>query len=189
MVVVGGSMDGDSDLSEHPDHLRVRPAARPVLDESPAWGRGPVKNRLDQPSTLDLLARDAETARVAAAHAEEQEQVEAHAAAERRRARHESLTVDAEARRNSVMAREQELLLKAAERFSAEAKQERLLHMGAAAATVLTFEGQGFSWGGEVLDTVRVHALTTLSLTQYVLRLCRLQSTWPARKMSSTSST
>jgi hypothetical protein len=128
VVVVGGSMDGDSDLSEHPDHLRVRPAARPVLDESPAWGRGPVKNRLDQPSTLDLLARDAETARVAAAHAEEQEQVEAHAAAERRRARHESLTVDAEARRNSVMAREQELLLKAAERFSAEAKQERLLH-------------------------------------------------------------
>ena len=120
-------MDDDSGLAEHPDQLRVRPAARPVPDESPAWGRGPSK-RLDQPSTLDLLARDAETAREAAALAEEQEQMEVHAAAERRRARHESLTVDAEARRSSAVARERELVLKAAERFSAEAKQERLLH-------------------------------------------------------------
>ena len=70
---VDAGMDGDSDL-EHPDRLRVRPAGKPVLDESPAWGRGPVK-RLDQPSTLDLLARDVATAREAAAHAEEQEQL------------------------------------------------------------------------------------------------------------------
>ena len=120
-------MDGDSDPSEHPDHLRVRPDARPVLDESPAWGRGPSK-RLDQPSTLDLLARDAETAEKERARAAEQEKEEADAAAKRRRARHESLTVDAEARRSSVLAREQELVLKAAAAFSAEAKQERLLH-------------------------------------------------------------
>ena len=61
---VGDGMDGDSDL-EHPDRLRVRPAGKPVLDESPEWGRGPLK-RLDQPSTLDLLARDVATAREAA---------------------------------------------------------------------------------------------------------------------------
>ena len=72
---VDAGMDGVSDL-EHPDRLRVRPVGKPVLDESPAWGRGPVK-RLDQPSTLDLLARDVATAREAAAHAEEQEQLEA----------------------------------------------------------------------------------------------------------------
>ena len=116
----------DSDL-EHPDRLRVRPAGKPVLDESPAWGRGPVK-RLDQPSTLDLLARDAATAREAVAHAEEQEQLEAKAASERRRARRESLAVDAEARRSSVLARERELALKAAAALSAQAKQEQLVH-------------------------------------------------------------
>ena len=123
---VDAGMDGDSDL-EHPDRLRVRPAGKPVLDESPEWGRGPLK-RLDQPSTLDLLARDVATARMAAAQAEEQEQLEAKAASERRRARRESLAVDAEARRSSVLARERELALKAAAALSAQAKQEQLVH-------------------------------------------------------------
>lgn len=84
--------------------------------------------RLDQPSTLDLLARDAATAREAVAHAEEQEQLEAKAASERRRARRESLAVDAEARRSSVLARERELALKAAAALSAQANQEQLVH-------------------------------------------------------------
>ena len=84
--------------------------------------------RLDQPSTLDLLARDVATAREAAAQAEEQEQLEAKAASERRRARRESLAVDAEARRSSVLARERELALKAAAALSAQAKQEQLVH-------------------------------------------------------------
>ena len=101
--------------------------ARPDLQSSPTWGRGNTE-RLDQPSTIDLLVRDAEGAREAAARAEEEEEAEARAAAERRRARHESLAVEAEARRSTVMARELALQTAAVEKFSAEAKQERLLH-------------------------------------------------------------
>ena len=104
--------------------------SRPNLQSSPTWGRG-HRTRLEQPTTLELLVRDGKGAREAAVRAEEQEHEEGRMAVERRRARHESLAVEAEARRSSTVARELALQTAVIDKFNAETTQKQRLHKAA----------------------------------------------------------